>query len=112
MWAALRSLGREGVAELVSRLHRHTVRMADGLRGVPGVTVVVDPVYTQVMFHLADDRRTRALGEAILAEGTAALTGATWRDRAVLRCSVSSWATTDDDIDRTVGAIARLAEAL
>lgn len=111
-WAALRSLGRRGVAGLVDRLHDNAGRLADGLTGIPGVTVINDVVYTQVMFRLEDDDRTRALGEAILDDGTAALTGAEWRGRAALRCSMSSWATTESDIDRTVAAIRRLAEAI
>jgi len=111
-WAALRSLGSAGVAELVDRLHRNAVRLADGLGGIRGVSVVNDVVYTQVMFRLDDDERTRALGRAILADGTAALTGAEWRGRAVLRCSMSSWATTDADIDLTIEAIARLSATL
>ncbi|RZI93135.1 MAG: aspartate aminotransferase family protein [Microbacterium sp.] len=111
-WAALRSLGRRGVAELVERLHGNAVRLADGLRGIPDVTVINDVVYTQVMFRLGDDARTRSLGAAILDDGTAALTGAQWRGRAALRCSMSSWVTSDDDIDRTVAAIERLAGGL
>jgi glutamate/tyrosine decarboxylase-like PLP-dependent enzyme len=111
-WAALRSLGRRGVAQLVERLHDNAVRLAACLREIEGITVVNDVVYTQVMFRLADDARTRALGAAILDDGTAALTGAEWRGRAALRCSMSSWATTDADIDRTVSAITRLAGAL
>ena len=111
-WAALRSLGRRGVAGLVDRLHDNARRLADGLTGIPGVTVINDVVYTQVMFRLEDDDRTRALGAAILDDGTAALTGAEWRGRAALRCSMSSWATTASDIDRTVAAIRRLAEAI
>lgn len=108
-WAALRSLGRRGVAELVERLHANAVRVAAGLRGVAGVTVVGDVDYTQVMFRLDDDEATRRLGAAILRDGTAAVTGAEWAGRAVLRCSMSSWATTAADIERTVAAVARLA---
>lgn len=107
-WAALRSLGRVGVADLVHRLHRNAVAFADGLRAVPGTTVLNDVVYTQVMFHLDTDERTRRLGAAILADGTAAVTGAQWRGRAVLRCSMSSWATTPEDIVRSVAAIRAL----
>lgn len=109
-WAALRSLGRRGVAELVERLHANARRLEEGLRAVPGVAVVNDVDYTQVMFRLADDDATRALGAAVLADGTAALTGAEWEGRATLRCSMSSWATTPADIDLTVAAIARLVE--
>ncbi len=107
-WAALRGLGRSGVAALLDRLHANAVAMASGLSSVPGVEVVNDVDYTQVMFRLASDDATRALGEAILTEGTAAVTGAEWRGRATLRCSMSSWATTPDDVERTVAAIRSL----
>ncbi len=110
-WAALRSLGRHGVADLVDRLHTGARRLEAGLRRVPGIQIVNDVDYTQVMFRLETDAATRALGAAILADGTAALTGAEWAGRAALRCSMSSWVTTDDDIDRTVAAIARLVAA-
>lgn len=108
VWAALASLGREGVADLVARLVHNARRLAEGLRAVPGVVVVNDVVFTQVMFRLEDDAATVALGRAILEEGTAAMTGASWRGSAVIRCSMSSWATTDEDVDRTLAAIARL----
>ncbi|WP_102192178.1 pyridoxal phosphate-dependent decarboxylase family protein [Microbacterium aurantiacum] len=109
-WAALRSLGRVGVARLIDRLHSNAVRMAAGLASVDGIEIINDVDYTQVMFCLASDAATRALGDAILAEGTAAVTGAEWRGRATLRCSMSSWATTDDDIDRTIAAFRKLVE--
>jgi glutamate/tyrosine decarboxylase-like PLP-dependent enzyme len=107
-WAALRALGRSGIAALVERLHHNAVRLEAGLQRMPRVVVVNEVPYTQVMFRLESDAETRALGAAILAEGTAALTGAEWGGRATLRCSMSSWATTDDDIDRTLAAIERL----
>lgn len=109
-WAALKSLGRSGVAQLMDRLHANAAAMARGLRSIPGVHVVNDVDYTQVMFRLDDDAATRALGRAILDEGTAAVTGAEWRGRATQRCSMSSWATTDADIDRTVSAIRALVQ--
>ncbi|GAA1424782.1 pyridoxal phosphate-dependent decarboxylase family protein [Agrococcus citreus] len=110
-WAALRSLGRSGVATLLDRLHANAVAMAEGLRAIPGVEVINDVDYTQVMLRLGGDEATRALGAAILAEGTAVFTGAEWRGRAALRCSMSSWATTPDDIERTVAAVRALAAA-
>ena len=110
VWAALRSLGRNGAADLVERLRENAAALAEGLRLIEGVTVVNDVPYTQVMLRLDDDEATRALGQAILDEGTAVVTGAQWGGRAVLRCSMSSWATTLDDIDRTLDAIARLVE--
>jgi glutamate/tyrosine decarboxylase-like PLP-dependent enzyme len=107
-WAALRSLGRVGIADLVERLHAHAVTIASGLASIDGVQVLNDVVYTQVMFRLGSDDATRALGQAILREGTAAVTGAEWRGRAALRCSMSSWATTHDDVERAVTAIRSL----
>jgi glutamate/tyrosine decarboxylase-like PLP-dependent enzyme len=111
-WAALRSLGRAGIAELVDRLHANAVRLEAGLHAIAGIEVVNEVPFTQVMFRLGEDAATRALGEAILADGTAALTGAEWRGRATLRCSMSSWVTSDADIDATLGAIRRLTEEI
>ncbi|MGC5223109.1 pyridoxal phosphate-dependent decarboxylase family protein [Micromonospora sp. DT81.3] len=107
-WAALRSLGRSGVAALVDRLRVNARAMADGLADIAGVEVVNDVVYTQVLFRLSDDEATRSLGSAILSDGTAVVTGAEWHGRAALRCSMSSWATTPEDIERTLAAIRRL----
>lgn len=104
-WAAMRSLGRRGIARLIDRLHENAVSMASGLASIDGIRVLNEVDYTQVMFCLDSDEATRALGEAVLAEGTAALTGAAWRGRAALRCSMSSWATTSEDVARTVAAI-------
>lgn len=107
-WAAMRSLGRRGIARLVDGLHENAVAMASGLASIDGVRVLNEVDYTQVMFRLDSDDATRALGDAVLADGTAALTGAEWRGRAALRCSMSSWVTTRNDIERTVGAIRTL----
>jgi len=96
------------VSTLVDRLHDNALAMAAGLRAIDGVTVVNEVPYSQVMFRLDDDAATRALGATILADGTAALTGAEWQGRAMLRCSMSSWATTPSDIERTLEAFRRL----
>jgi glutamate/tyrosine decarboxylase-like PLP-dependent enzyme len=112
VWAALRSLGRTGLAELVDGLCARAAQMAEGLRTVPGVEIVNDVVFTQVMLRLQDDDRTDELGRRILADGTAVFTPARWRGRAVQRCSVSSWATTEDDVERTVDAVRRLVAEL
>jgi glutamate/tyrosine decarboxylase-like PLP-dependent enzyme len=111
VWAVLRSLGRSGVAELVDRLCRNARRMADGIAAIPGATVVNDVVFTQVLatFGDGDDAVTQAVAQGVLDEGTAVLTPSTWRGRAVLRCSVSNWSTTDADVDRTLDALRRLA---
>ncbi|MFK3679098.1 pyridoxal phosphate-dependent decarboxylase family protein [Microbacterium sp. NPDC090218] len=111
VWAALRSLGRAGVAALIERLRANAVAMAAGLASIEPLQIVNDVVYTQVMFRLDADDATRALGERILAEGTAVVTGAEWRGEATLRCSMSSWATTPADVERTVKAIRTLVDA-
>ncbi|UNK72432.1 aminotransferase class V-fold PLP-dependent enzyme [Microbacterium sp. H1-D42] len=111
-WAALRALGRSGVATLIDRLHANARLFADGLESIEEVEVLNDVDYTQVMFRFGSDEQTRQLGEAILAEGTAAMTGAEWRGQAALRCSMSSWATTEDDIARSVEAVRTLVDGL
>lgn len=108
VWAALRSLGRRGVDDLVATLCARAAQMAAGLREIPGVEVLNDVVFTQVVATFGDDDRTRRLGADLLADGTAVLTPGVWRGRAVQRCSMSSWATTADDVDRALAAIRRL----
>jgi glutamate/tyrosine decarboxylase-like PLP-dependent enzyme len=108
VWAVLRALGREGVAELVDRLCRHARRMAEGVARLPGAEILNDVVFTQVLMTFGDDDVTQAVSERVLDEGTAAMTPSTWRGRAVLRCSLSNWSTTDDDVDRTVDALGRI----
>ena len=108
VWAALRSLGREGVGSLVAGLCLRATQMADGLAGVPGAELLNDVVYTQVLMAFGDDDTTREIGHRLLADGTAVLTPATWRARAALRCSISNWSTTAQDIDRTLAAMRRI----
>jgi glutamate/tyrosine decarboxylase-like PLP-dependent enzyme len=108
VWAALRSLGRDGVDALVSGLAERASQMADGLRTMPGVEVLNDVVFTQVLATFGDDDATRRLGERLLDDGAAALTPGVWAGRAVQRCSLSGWATTADDVDTTLNAIRRL----
>ncbi len=108
VWAALRSLGRTGVADLVAGLCQRARQMADGLAGVPGAELLNDVVYTQVLVAFGDDDTTREVGRRLLADGTAVLTPATWRGRAAQRCSISNWSTTPHDIDATLAALRRI----
>jgi glutamate/tyrosine decarboxylase-like PLP-dependent enzyme len=112
VWAALRSLGRAGVADLVTGLCRRARQMADGLAGVPGAELLNDVVYTQVLVAFGEDETTREVGRRLLADGTAVLTPATWRGRAVQRCSISNWSTTPQDIDATLAALGRIVREL
>jgi glutamate/tyrosine decarboxylase-like PLP-dependent enzyme len=106
-WAALRSLGRSGVVDLVERLARHARTFADGARDIPGCEVLNDVVFTQVCLAFGDDERTRAVAAALLADGTTWMSGSRWRDRAIVRISVSNWSTTDDDVRRSLDALRR-----
>lgn len=108
VWAALKSLGADGVGALVERLCANARRMADGLHAIDGVDVVNDVVFTQVVFRCGDDDTTRELGLRVLAEGTCAVTPAAWRGHAVQRCSISSWRTSESDIDASVAAIGEI----
>jgi glutamate/tyrosine decarboxylase-like PLP-dependent enzyme len=109
VWAALRALGRSGVAEMVERMARHARTFADAIATIDGATVVNDVVFTQVCATFGDDERTRAVVERMLADGTAWTSGSRWRGRAVLRISVSNAGTTEEDVARTVEALRRAA---
>ena len=108
VWAALRELGRDGVAELVERCCRLARRFADGL-SAGGAEVANDVVLNQVLVSFGSDERTAAVIEAVQLDGTCWLGGSTWRGRKYMRVSVSNWSTTDDDVDRSVAAILRCA---
>ena len=108
VWAVLRSLGRSGVAELVDRLCRHASSFAAGLERIPGATVLNDVEFTQVCASFGDDQRTEEVVRRLLADGTAWMTGSTWHDQRVLRISVSNWATTDEDVERSLEALRRV----
>jgi glutamate/tyrosine decarboxylase-like PLP-dependent enzyme len=107
VWAALRSLGRSGVIDLVDGLARHAREMAEEIAGIGGAEVVNDVVYTQVCVTFGDDQRTQAVTARLIADGTAWMSGSRWRDRDVLRISVSNWSTDAEDVRRSVEAIRR-----
>ena len=112
VWAALRSLGRSGVAALVDGLAANASAIAEGIASVPGAEILNDVVYTQVSVAFGDDARTRAVTEALLADGTAWMSGSHWAGRDVLRVSVSNWSTDADDIAASVDAVRRAAAAV
>jgi glutamate/tyrosine decarboxylase-like PLP-dependent enzyme len=107
-WAALRSLGRQGVAELVDRCCDHALRFAERLGAEPGIEVLNEVVLNQVLlrFH-EDDELTRDVVKRVQRDGTCWLAGSTWQDRAVMRISVSNWSTTAADVDVSAEAILR-----
>ena len=103
VWAALRELGRDGVAELVERCCRLAQRFASRLREA-GIEVVNDVVLNQVLVDLGDD-----VIDAVQRDGTCWLGGTTWQGRRMMRISVSNHTTTEADVDRSVAAILRAA---
>ena len=109
VWAALRELGRDGVADLVDRCCRLARRFAEGLVAA-GFEVANDVVLNQVLVSFGDDARTDRVIEAVQRDGTCWMGGTTWRGRRFMRISVSNHANTDDDVNRSLEAILRAAE--
>jgi glutamate/tyrosine decarboxylase-like PLP-dependent enzyme len=112
VYAALRSLGRSGVAEMVERGCACARRFADVLGAEPGIEVLNEAVLNQVLIRFGDDDATTdAVVEAAQADGTCWMGPTTWRRRRAMRISVSKWATTLSDVDRSCAAILACARA-
>jgi len=112
VYAALRSLGREGIAELVERCCSCARRFAEVLGTDDQVEILNDVVLNQVLVRFGeDDETTDAVVAAVQDEGTCWMSPTTWRGRRAMRISVSNWATTIADVDRSCEAIVRVARA-
>jgi glutamate/tyrosine decarboxylase-like PLP-dependent enzyme len=109
LWAALRSLGREGMAELIDRTCRHAQRFAAELRGA-GHAVLNDVVINQVLVSFGPAERTHAVVSRLQEEGVCWCGSTEWQGQTAMRISVSSWATTDRDVDLSLQAIFRAAQ--
>jgi glutamate/tyrosine decarboxylase-like PLP-dependent enzyme len=103
-WAALRQLGREGVADVVTRCCALARRFADGLTA-GGLEIVNDVVLNQVLVAVGTEAETEQAVARIQQDGTCWVGGTTWRGRRLLRISVSNWSTTETDVDQSVAAI-------
>jgi glutamate/tyrosine decarboxylase-like PLP-dependent enzyme len=116
-YAAIRHLGRRGIAELVDRCCRHAASLVRRIGELPGAEAVWHPIINQGLVRFHDDRpgaterdhdvRTDRVVEQILNDGEAFFGGVTWRGRRCMRVSVSSWRTSDDDVQRAVDAVRR-----
>jgi glutamate/tyrosine decarboxylase-like PLP-dependent enzyme len=106
VYAALRSLGRQGVVDLVDRCCAHARRFAASIVELPGCEVLNEVVLNQVLFRFADDETTTAVLARVQASGQAWMGGTVWENRAAIRLSVSNWRTSKADVDRTVAAFA------
>lgn len=109
-WATLLCLGRSGVADLVERCCAFATRFADGLR-TAGHEVLNEVQLNQVLVSFGPDDVTRAVIDAVQADNTCWCSGTTWNGRAAMRISVSSWATTEQDVERSLAAILRVARS-
>jgi len=105
VYAALRTLGRDGLEALVDRCCEAAAAYAKGLADVDGVEVLESGL-DQVLLAFGDDQRTAAVIAAVQDSGVAWMSGTRWRDRAAMRISVVNWQTGPDDVDRTIAAIA------
>ena len=110
VWAALRALGREGVAELIERNCRQAQRFAEGLSAA-GYRVLNEIVLNQVLVAFGDAETTQRVVAALQAEGTCWCGGTVWQGQTAMRISVSSWATTDADVEKSLAAMLRVAAA-
>jgi glutamate/tyrosine decarboxylase-like PLP-dependent enzyme len=107
VYAAIRALGRDGIAEVVDRCHAMADRFADQLRSA-SVEVLNDVVLNQVLVRFSDDdAMTRRVVTEVQNEGTCWMSGTTWQGKAAMRISVSNWTTDEADIDRSVAAVLR-----
>jgi len=110
IWAALKSLGRSGLAEMIERNCRLANRFAKGLSGA-GYEVLNNVVLNQVLVSFADSALNKKIVADVQRDGTCWCGGTEWQGNFVMRISVSCWATTENDVDRSVAAIVRIAKA-
>jgi glutamate/tyrosine decarboxylase-like PLP-dependent enzyme len=108
LWAALRGLGRTGLAELVERTCGHARMFAAGLRAA-GFSVLNEVVINQVLVSFGSDERTRRVISEVQREGTCWCGGTEWHGQSAMRISVSCWATSKRDVERSLEAIVRIA---
>jgi len=111
VWAALRTLGRSGVERMVDGLCEHAKRFAEGFAAA-GFEVLNDVVFNQVLVSFGDNAKTREVIDAIQADGTCWCGATVWQGRTAMRISVSSWATTEEDVQKSLRAMIAIARRL
>jgi glutamate/tyrosine decarboxylase-like PLP-dependent enzyme len=117
VYAAIRTLGRQGIIDMVERCCDHARAFAEMLRGEANVEILNDVVLNQVLVRFLSDKgdhdaHTRAIVSAVQQEGTAWMSGTTWRGQAAMRFSVSNWSTTRTDIERSAAIVLKTAASL
>jgi glutamate/tyrosine decarboxylase-like PLP-dependent enzyme len=114
-YAALRQLGRDGVADLIERCCRHAHDLVMGIGSLPGAEVLWEPTINQGLVRFLDssieqdhDRRTDEVITAIVAAGEAFFGGTTWRGKRAMRVSVCNWQTSPETVRRSINSVARV----
>ncbi len=110
VWAALRALGRDGVAAMIERSCRHARRFAEAL-AADGCTILNEVTLNQVLVDFGDPETTKAVTAGVQEDGTCWCGGTVWQGRTAMRISVCGWATSDDDVERSLDAMRRVAAA-
>jgi len=117
-YAALRQLGRDGIAELIERCCRHAHDLVMGIGSLSGAEVLAEPIINQGLVRFPDtshgateedhDRRTEEVIAAIVASGEAFFGGTTWHGKRAMRVSVCNWRTSSEDVQRSINSVARV----
>jgi glutamate/tyrosine decarboxylase-like PLP-dependent enzyme len=108
LWAAMRSLGSSGLREMIERNCRQAKMFAEGLREA-GFAILNDVVLNQVLVSFGGAENTRRVIAEIQKDGTCWCGGTEWQGHTAMRISVSSWATREEDVERSIAAIVRIA---
>lgn len=108
LWAGLKSLGKQGLAELIERTCTHAQRFASGLREA-GYDILNDVVINQVLVSFGSAEITNEVMRRVQEDGTCWCGGTVWQGKTAMRISVSSWATTQEDVEESLAAIIRIA---
>jgi glutamate/tyrosine decarboxylase-like PLP-dependent enzyme len=111
LWAGLKSLGRTGLAQLIERTCAHARRFADGL-GAAGFKILNDVVINQVLVSFDSAEKTREVIRRIQEDGTCWCGSTEWQGKTAMRISVSSWATTEEDVEKSLAAMIRIARGV
>lgn len=112
VYAALRSLGRRGLAEMIDRSCAHARAAAAALSETGGVEVVNDVALNQVLVRFGDDAQTQEVIRRVQASGAVWMSGTVWRGRAAMRISIVNWRTTDDDVRRMLATVVEAYESI
>ena len=109
IWATLRSLGKKGIADLIERTCSHAEKFAEGL-STAGYKILNDVVVNQVLVSFGSSEKTDKIISEIQNDGTCWVGGTKWNGESAMRISVSSWATTEEDVEKSLKAMIRIAK--